>query len=605
MATDTGTKSYRFDREFIGRLTNTVDGPGLVQRFVKLKQVGGRHVGLCPFHSDSKPSFYVRENGSFHCFGCQKHGSVFDFLMETNNLSFTDAVKEVAQFAGIPLPESKQRSGPTKEQVELYDVLEKATLFFEEQLKLQNSNSPVTRYLERRGLDCKVQEQFRIGFAPNGWTGLHDHFKDTDIELLIKADVVNKNEERNRTYDRFRNRLMFPIRNRSGHIVGFGGRALDDSEPKYLNSKQTPVFFKSRELYGLYEALGSNRRPSRILLTEGYMDVIALAQFGINYALATLGTASNSSHFQQAFWHTHEVVCCFDGDEAGRKAANRALEAALPQLDEDRTIRFMFLPEGEDPDTLVRAIGTEKFEQLVDESQYLADYFVSIVHQTKDRKFSSIETKFRFIKRANQLIASVKSKSMQQILRQDVARCFEDTEGIKELLESEVAPTEPPYEPYDFDPTAISEPPNFNDHSLPAGALKSVNYNDMPVRHRTRGLMENPSIWPLLKKEGDLLELMLKIAPEEPMLKAWEVINQHDFTHPDQVISYFQEDQELALHLSQATIDTKQEGTISDAELVRSFVNSVRGLEFTHKSQVNKDSTFKSVKERMSAKPDS
>ena len=574
MANQINTPSYQFDRDFISRLTDMVDGPAFIQRYIKLKRVGKRHVGICPFHSDSKPSLYIWENGNYHCFGCQKHGDIFSFVTELNGVSFTDAVKEVASFAGVPLPEPKRRREIPKEEQELYDILEECAKFFENNLNQSSNNSRVVRYLTERGLTPEVVRKYRIGFAPDAWTTLKDHFKDTPAELLIKADVVLHNSEKDRSYDRFRNRLIFPIRNRFGYVVGFGGRALGEENPKYLNSSQTPVFFKARELYGLHETLQIKRRPDRILLTEGYMDVVGLSQYGIEYAIATLGTASNSSHFKQAFWHTSELVCCFDGDEAGRKAANQALKNALPELNENRNIRFMFLPDGEDPDSLVRQIGKDEFEQRIQESQHLADYFVSVVNESKSREFPSLEIKYRFIQRASELIATVQSPSMQELLRQEVAKCFEDVEGIRELLSARAPnmerdfsqePPEPPYPIQDefHESEQNSTTPRYEIHRQ--SQLRLANF------------LANPKMWPLLDSHLEKLNEVFEEDPEEAVVKVCQAVIEHNLRDYNAVIAYFQSDKQFLYYIQDVnsiTTPTKQPAD----EVLRDFLDSMDAM---------------------------
>ena len=572
MAESPLNQSGQFGPEFINDLSSRIDGPTFLSRFIKVERVGDRHRALCPFHKDSKPSLYIRDDGSFHCFGCQKHGSVFSFVMEHNGASFPEAVKEVAQFLGVPVPERRSGSRISKEQRALFDVLEQSTSFFERQLMQAGTNSPVKRYLESRGIDQSAIGKFQIGYAPDSWSSLKDHFNDTKQQLLVDADVLVHNREREFVYDRYRNRLMFPIRNRQGNVVGFGGRALDDqNEPKYLNTKQTKVFSKSRELYGLFEALAVDRRPKRLLLVEGYMDVVALAQCGIPYAVAALGTASNDVHFRTMFWFTNEVICCFDGDEAGRTAGKRALESALAALTDEKTIKFMFLPEGEDPDSFVRTNGKTAFEECVDNSQHVADYFVDSLLETNDRTFASIEQKARFVDRAKSLIQGIKHDSYRVILAQEVARCFPDDVNMAHLLSPLPAvqePSAPP--PFDGDFDEAEKRPSVR--SDPSDRF----YYEINTRRRVSQLLCAPSVWSLLKDHRTLLLQLIDIAENDPLTRLWQSIDQHGFTDVSGLISSFQDDTWFAHYLDDI-YDASNATAMRDAhETLDQFIDGVQ-----------------------------
>ena len=545
MAESSSNRPGQFGPEFINDLTNRIDGPTFLSRYLKVERVGDRHRALCPFHKDSKPSLYIRDDGSFHCFGCQKHGSVFSFVMEHNGVSFPDAVKEVAQFLGVPVPERRSGTRITEEQRALFDVLEESNLFFRRQLADAGTNSPVKRYLKSRGIDQAAIDRFQIGYAPDSWTSLKDHFRNTKEQLLIDADVLVRNVDRDSVYDRYRDRLVFPIRNRQGSVVGFGGRVLDEKvEPKYLNTKQTTVFSKSRELYGLFEALDTKRRPERLLLVEGYMDVVALSQHGIPYAVAALGTASNDVHFRTMFWFTNEVICCFDGDDAGRTAAKRALESALAALTDEKTVKFMFLPEGEDPDSFVRSRGRTTFEDNIDNAQHVADYFVDSLLETKDRTFASIEQKARFVDRAKSLIQGIKHDSFRTILAQEIARCFPDDVNMSQLLSptsEERQPSSPP--PFDGD---------FSEWEPEATAKNDPSerfYYEINTRRRVSQLLCAPSIWKSLSEHRALLRQLVEIAHNDPLTRVWLAIDQHEFTDVVGLISSFQDDTWFARYL--------------------------------------------------------
>lgn len=571
MVESQSNRSGQFSREFLNDLTNRLDGPSFLSRFLKVEKSGDRHRALCPFHKDSKPSMYIRDDGSFYCFGCHKKGSVFNFLMEQNGTSFPDTVKEVAQYLGVPVPEARKSAALTKEQLALLDVLEKSALFFYRQLEHAGSNTPIKQYLKSRGIDQAVIEKYQIGFAPNAWSSLKDHFADTDVRTLIDADVLVENRERNSVYDRYRNRLMFPIRNRQGNVVGFGGRTLDDAvEPKYLNTKQTKVFSKGRELYGLFEALNIARRPKRLLLVEGYMDVVALSQHGVPYAVAALGTASNDVHFRTMFWFTNEVICCFDGDDAGRTAARRALESALAALTDEKAVKFMFLPEGEDPDSYVRSEGTTKFEDAINNAQHVADYFVDSLLETKDRTFSSIEQKARFVDRAKSLIHGIKHESFRAILAQEVARCFPDEVNMDQLLA-----------PLPLTQEVSSPPPfdgDFNEREAEpdiSAARSEHFYNEISTRRRVSQLLCAPDIWQSLADHRAVLHRLVDVAQNDPLTRLWQAIDHREFTDVNGLLSSFQEDRWFARYLAEIYDATDTNPARNPQETLDNFLDGV------------------------------
>ncbi len=362
---------------FIQDLLARVDIVDIVGRHVDLKKAGINHKGLCPFHGEKTPSFTVSPSRqTYHCFGCGQHGNAVGFLMEHLGIGFVDAVRDLAQQAGMQVPEDdrspqeREREKAQKQrQATLTEVLAKAGQHYRQQLK---GNTRAIDYLKGRGLTGQIALQFGLGYAPDGWRSLASAFPSYDDPLLVESGLVilqddpGRSEAEQRRYDRFRDRIMFPIRNVQGEVIGFGGRVLDKGEPKYLNSPETPVFHKGKELYGLYEARPAMRRRGYALVVEGYMDVVALAQHGFGNAVATLGTACTADHVQKLFRFTESVVFSFDGDAAGRRAAGRALEAALPHANESRTIKFLFLPTEHDPDSYVRELGADAFERCVE-----------------------------------------------------------------------------------------------------------------------------------------------------------------------------------------------------------------------------------------------
>ena len=369
--------SGRISKEFIDELLVRVDIVDLIDSHVPLKKTGANYVARCPFHTEKSPSFSVnRAKQFFHCFGCGASGNAIGFLMDFSHLDFVEAVEDLAAFAGVSVRResvansvaSSAESSTKGDLNNLYQLMEQVAAFYVEQLRV---NPKAIDYLKARQVKGEVSRDFLLGYAPDKWSVLSEHF---DQKLLVEAGLVVVKDD-GLVYDRFRARIVFPIRDRRARIIGFGGRVLDDSMPKYLNSPETTLFHKGKEVYGLHELLGKNSKPQRILIVEGYMDVIALAQFGIHYAVAALGTASSSAHLDLLFRFSSELVFCFDGDKAGREAAWRVMDAAFLSLKDGRSCRIMLLPQQHDPDSLVREEGVESFTQRVQSAQALSDYF--------------------------------------------------------------------------------------------------------------------------------------------------------------------------------------------------------------------------------------
>ena len=398
----------RIPQQFIDDLVSRVDIVEVIDARVPLKKAGREYQACCPFHNEKTPSFTVSPTKQFyHCFGCGAHGTALGFLMEYEHLEFVEAVEELAKMQGLEVPREGGHGGaPQRKEQEgskqLYPLLTQAEQFFRQQLRSHSEAPRAIDYLKGRGLSGEIARDFGIGFAPPGWDNLFSALGREHEKALILAGMVVEKEGGKR-YDRFRDRIMFPIRDRRGRVIAFGGRVLGDEKPKYLNSPETPVFHKGRELYGLFEARQALRVLPRLLVVEGYMDVVALAQFGIRYAVATLGTAVTPEHLDQLFRQTDEVVFCFDGDRAGRDAAWRGLENALPLMRDGRTLRFMFMPEGEDPDTLIRQVGQEGFEQLITRAQTLDEFLVEHFKQRAD--FTRLDGQARLVELSRPLIA--------------------------------------------------------------------------------------------------------------------------------------------------------------------------------------------------------
>jgi len=386
---------------FIEELLGRTDIVEIIERRVPLKRAGREFQACCPFHDEKTASFTVSPQKQFyHCFGCGAHGSAIGFLMNFEGLEFVDAVEDLAHHAGLEVPREVTRTA--KPSADLYEILESAALFYQEELK----NSPeAVAYLKKRGLSGEIAKEFGIGFAPQGWDKLITRLG-TDSNRLARLKRSGMlSQGKSGEYDKFRHRIMFPIHDRRGRVIGFGGRALDDDGPKYLNSPETELFHKGRELYGLYLARKSQAKLDRILVVEGYMDVVALAQFGFANCVATLGTATTGDQAELLFRAADEVVYCFDGDRAGRKAAWRALEATLPRLREGRQARFLFLPEGEDPDSMVRQLGAEAFSSRLDQAQPLSGFFFD--HFTQAVDMESIDGRAKLIELTKPLLDKI------------------------------------------------------------------------------------------------------------------------------------------------------------------------------------------------------
>lgn len=364
-------------QHFIHELLARVDIVDLIDSRVPLKKAGANYKACCPFHGEKTPSFTVSQDKQFyHCFGCGLHGNAIGFLMEYDRLEFPDAVEELAAMMGMEVPREETVSNKPKVDSTLYDLMETVANYYQKQLK---SNKTAINYLKSRGLSGEIAKQFAIGYVPGEWRNLETVFPKLQQDKKLQQQLIDCGmliRKDNSLYDRFRDRIMFPIKDKRGRVIAFGGRVMGQGEPKYLNSPETPIFHKSNELYGLYQARQANRKLSRLLIVEGYMDVVALAQFDINYAVATLGTATTTSHLQQLFRAARELVLCFDGDRAGRDAALRALEHGLSQMREGREIRLMFLPDGEDPDSMVRKVGKEQFERMISEATPLFEFIL-------------------------------------------------------------------------------------------------------------------------------------------------------------------------------------------------------------------------------------
>jgi DNA primase len=402
--------------DFIETLLDRIDIHDVVGARVQLKKAGKDYSGLCPFHSENTPSFTVSQQKQFyHCFGCGKNGSAIGFMMEYEGLDFVDAVKDLAQLAGMQVPSSASQVGH-KPKTNLYEVTEKATRIFQQQLK---TTTMAIEYLKNRGISGETCKTFQLGYALNEWDALLKRFDQSEHELLKRTGLSTQNDQQ-RTYDKFRNRLMFPIHDKRGRVIAFGGRAVEaDQKPKYLNSPETDLFHKGNELYGLHLAR-KHSSENYVLVVEGYMDVIALHQQGVNNAVATLGTATSSQHISSLFKVWDRIVFCFDGDSAGVQAAEKALNTALPLYLDHKIIDFLFLPQGEDPDSFVMQQGKDAFIQAVSEATPLSEFLLQIISQNINT--NSIDGKAQLFEKAKPYLNQLPKGAFKKMMGQQISQ---------------------------------------------------------------------------------------------------------------------------------------------------------------------------------------
>ncbi|MGR5195175.1 DNA primase [Vibrio rotiferianus] len=414
-------------RSFIDDLLARLDIVDIIDARVKLKKKGKNYGACCPFHNEKTPSFSVSQEKQFyHCFGCGVHGNAIDFIMEFERLEFVEAIEELASYLGLDVPREQRsggggqfNSGPqasSSEKRSLYDLMGSIAQFYRNQLK-QPASKVAIEYLKDRGLSGEIVQKFGIGYVADEWDLVRKNFGQNkeNQDMLVTGGMLIENDNGNR-YDRFRGRIMFPIRDRRGRVIGFGGRVLGDGTPKYLNSPETPIFHKGKELYGLYEVLQAYREPPRILVVEGYMDVVALAQYGVDYSVASLGTSTTGDHIQMLFRQTNTVVCCYDGDRAGKEAAWRALENALQYLKTGNTLKFLFLPDGEDPDSYVRKYGKQAFEQQIEQATPLSSYLFDNLIELHQINLGNNEGKSALRAYASALIDKIPDPYFQELL---------------------------------------------------------------------------------------------------------------------------------------------------------------------------------------------
>ncbi|MEJ2528956.1 MAG: DNA primase [Gammaproteobacteria bacterium] len=508
--------------QFIDELLDRVDIVDLINSRIHLKKTGRDYQACCPFHDEKTPSFTVsREKQFYHCFGCGAHGTSIGFLMEYDNMGFVDAIEELAHQQGIDVPyEGGHAKGPDLRP--MYQTLEQTAAFYSQQLRKHPQAQQAIDYLKARGLSGEISAEFGVGYAPPGWDNLIQQLGNNKegLERLRITGMIS--EPDGKCYDRFRNRIMFPIRDRRGRVIAFGGRVLSkEDSPKYLNSPETPVFHKGRELYGLYEANKALHKIEQLLVVEGYMDVVALAQFDIRFAVATLGTATTSEHIEQMFRVTHKVIFCFDGDRAGSEAGWKALKTALPLMRDGREAKFLFLPDGEDPDTLIRKEGTQAFTRRIDSATPLSQFMFDRLSSETD--ITEPGGRARLAELARPLISNLPKGVFRDILQQQL----NDLVGLdtRHMMEETDQPAPPKRRP-----------------------LQSRTHRPMPlVRRAITMLLQHPQLallpdlpdkWQKLDSAGtNLLGKLLELVQNQPTLKAVQLIERWRDTEEYQHLS--------------------------------------------------------------------
>ncbi len=420
-------------RQFIDDLLARTDIVDLVEKHVPLKKAGKNYQACCPFHTEKSPSFTVSADKQFyHCFGCGAHGNAISFIMEYERLDFVDAIEELASELNLEVPREESKLTPAQQkqqqQAQLqkqddYQLMEKISRFYQQQLKTSPDKDMVIHYLKNRGLTGQIVKAFGIGYIDSNWDSIIKVFAKTPAltKQLVDLGMAIQGEKQ-RPYDRFRGRIMFPIRDKRGRVIGFGGRIINDGTPKYLNSPETRIYHKGQELYGLYEAKQANKNLQRLVVVEGYMDVVALAQHGVNYAVASLGTATTFEQLQTLFRTVKEVICCYDGDRAGRDAAWRAMDNALPLIKDGYTLKFVFLPDGEDPDSLIRKQGQQAFEKLLDHAKPLSKFLFE--HLVAQVDIDNLEGKASLIEQFHPYLKKLPESTLKDAILTELANNF-------------------------------------------------------------------------------------------------------------------------------------------------------------------------------------
>ena len=507
-------------RQFIDDLLARADIVELIDSRVPLKKAGKNYQACCPFHTEKSPSFSVSQDKQFyHCFGCGEHGNAISFLMEFDRLEFPDAVEELASLYNMEVPRDKDMRSPAEQMREQkayqqkqddYELMGQISRFYQQQLKVATDKDTAIDYLKGRGLTGEVVKRFGIGYISDAWDGMMNSFGKHGAVTKQLVDLgMAIQGEKNRPYDRFRGRIMFPIRDKRGRVIGFGGRVLGDGTPKYLNSPETRIYHKGQELYGLYEAKQANKQLSRLVVVEGYMDVVALAQHGVDYAVASLGTSTTEEQLQTLFRTVKEVICCYDGDRAGRGAAWRAMENALPLIRDGYSLKFVFVPDGEDPDSLIRQQGQTAFEQILDNATPLSKFMFDHLHMQVD--MNSLEGKAALIESFQPYLAKLPDSLIKDSLLNELAKQF--GANNEKQLQKQIGNTGP------------------NSYRKAIKPTKAT-----PVRFAIALLLEHPHIVSALpnihvlqqlQMPGvDLLNQLIQICSQNPEIKSPQLLEQ-------------------------------------------------------------------------------
>lgn len=552
-------------QEFIDEVLSRTDIVEIIEARVALKKTGQNYSGLCPFHNEKSPSFSVSQDKQFYyCFGCQATGTALKFLMEHDRMEFRQAMEYLAQHVGMEVPDERQVDrGASERRKSIYDVLEKSTEFFREQLKSHAQRQNAVDYLKGRGLTGEIARDFGLGYAPPGWDNLMKKLATTnaDRQLLIDSGMLTHVPEEEKTYDRFRDRIMFPIRDLRGRTIAFGGRVLEaDAKPKYLNSPETPVFHKGRELYGLYEARKRVRSLHRLVVVEGYMDVVALAQHGIGYSVATLGTATSTEHVQRMFRLVKQIVFCFDGDSAGTNAAWKALLNTLPAMEDGCTARFMFVPDGDDPDSLVRREGQEKFEQRLNQAMGLTEFFFT--HLSEGLNLEAAEDRAALSKKAVPLIATIPEGVFRELLINELSeKTGLDNQRLLGAtgLDREVPPPPPEFEAYGAEQVSVEAP------------QKSLQLSRIS-EHAVSILLRQPEVANLLD-DADLMKLD-RVPAWQMLVELVRWVHQAQDPSPMLLLSHYQQ----TPYFEDLCRLAEQDPMLSQDQLADEFLDTLRKM---------------------------
>lgn len=507
----------RIPQSFIDDVLDRIDIVDVVGSRLDLRKSGKNHSACCPFHDEKSPSFTVSQDKQFYyCFGCGAGGNAIGFVIDFDRVSFPEAVENLAKHVGLEVPrEVSHNDAASQRRKALYELMDQADRFYRGSLRNHPTAKEAVDYLKSRALSGETARNFGIGFAPPGWDNLLKNLgkTDDDIRLLTESGLLIEREEENKLYDRFRHRIMFPIRDVRGRTIGFGGRVLGDDKPKYLNSPETPLFHKGRELYGLFEANQKLRDIPNLLVVEGYMDVAALSQHGIHNAVATLGTAATPEHLDKLFRYTSEVVFCFDGDNAGRKAAHRALETSLPMMIDGRSARFLFLPDGEDPDTLVREIGCDEFLRLAQSATPISDFLFDSVSEGLDTE--SLDGRARLSKLAAPMI----NRMPQGVFKALMLKTLSQKTGLDtDTLSGLIKPVEPIAPEYSQEPPPPEDSDGYPEYFGEEAGIGHADYDNMPVQrevltHKEKRVKMSPvhTLIALLANHPELAKLITEL----------------------------------------------------------------------------------------------